>query len=114
MIDGHVYFWKYTKIKNGLITNEMKVLQKDFLPVDLANENKNDLKGIVAVQAHQTEDETMYLLNLAERNPVIKGVLGWIDLQNKNIEKKVALLFKAITDKEFQAYCSIRARRILY
>ena len=103
MIDAHVHFWKYNKIKDGWITNEMKVLQKDFLPVDLAKEIKeNDLEGIVAVQAHQTEDETMFLLNLAEKNPIVKGVVGWIDLQNKNIEKKLLYYSKQPLIKGFR------------
>lgn len=114
MIDAHVHFWKYNKIKDGWITNEMKVLQKDFLPVDLAKEIKeNDLEGIVAVQAHQTEDETMFLLNLAEKNPIVKGVVGWIDLQNKNIEKKLLYYSKLPLIKGFRHIVQSEPERFL-
>jgi L-fuconolactonase len=68
----------------------MKLLQRDFLPTDLTNEIKeNNVEGVVAVQADPSENETLFLLNLAEKNPVIKGVVGWIDLQNKHVEKKL-------------------------
>lgn len=91
MIDAHVHFWKYNKVRDAWITDEMKILQKDFLPADLENETlENDVEGIVAVQADQSENETAFLLNLSEKNRVIKGVVGWIDLQNKNVEKKLA------------------------
>lgn len=114
MIDAHVHFWKYNKIKDGWITNEMKVLQKDFLPVDLAKEIKeNDLEGIVAVQAHQTEDETMFLLNLAEKNPIVKGVVGWIDLQNKNIEKKLLYYSKLPLIRGFRHIVQSEPERFL-
>lgn len=114
MIDAHVHFWKYNKIKDGWITNEMKVLQKDFLPGDLAKEIKeNDLEGIVAVQAHQTEDETMFLLNLAEKNPIVKGVVGWIDLQNKNIEKKLLYYSKLPLIKGFRHIVQSEPERFL-
>ena len=114
MIDAHVHFWKYNKIKDGWITNEMKVLQKDFLPGDLAKEIKeNDLEGIVAVQAHQTEDETMFLLNLAEKNPIVKGVVGWIDLQNKNIEKKLLYYSKLPLIRGFRHIVQSEPERFL-
>ena len=90
MIDAHVHFWNYHKVRDAWITDEMKLLQRDFLPRDLTNEIKeNNVEGIVAVQADPSENETLFLLNLAEKNPVIKGVVGWIDLQNKHVEKKL-------------------------
>lgn len=90
MIDAHVHFWNYHKVRDAWITDEMKLLQRDFLPTDLTNEIKeNNVEGIVAVQADPSENETLFLLNLAEKNPVIKGVVGWIDLQNKHVEKKL-------------------------
>lgn len=90
MIDAHVHFWNYHKVRDAWITDEMKLLQRDFLPRDLTNEIKeNNVEGVVAVQADPSENETLFLLNLAEKNPVIKGVVGWIDLQNKHVEKKL-------------------------
>lgn len=90
MIDAHVHFWKYNPIKDAWITNEMQLLQRDFLAQDLQPVlQKNDVTGIVAVQADQSENETNFLLQLANKNPVIKAIVGWVDLQNENIENKL-------------------------
>jgi L-fuconolactonase len=90
MIDAHVHFWKYNKIKDAWITDEMKLLQNDFLTQHLQPvliENKID--GVIAVQADQSENETRFLLALANENAIIKGIVGWIDLQNENLENKL-------------------------
>jgi L-fuconolactonase len=47
------------------------------------------IEGCVAVQADQTEKETKFLLNLADRYDFIKGVVGWLDLQVEDIEEKL-------------------------
>jgi L-fuconolactonase len=39
----------------------------------------------VAVQASQSRSETDFLLQLAESNDFIKGVVGWVDLQADNL-----------------------------
>jgi len=90
MIDTHIHFWNYNKIKDAWITDEMKVLQRDFLPEHLENElSKNNVEGIVAVQADQSENETQFLSDLADKNSIIKGIVGWVDLQSANIERKL-------------------------
>ena len=95
MIDSHVHFWQYNPIKDAWINEEMAVLQRDFFPQDysqLTTENRID--GCVAVQADQSEQETDFLVNLAKNHPVIKGVVGWIDLQSKVIAEKLSFYAK--------------------
>ncbi len=59
----------------------MDVLKRDFLPGDLEPElRRAGFEGCVAVQARQTLEETRWLLELADRNPFIVGVVGWVDL----------------------------------
>lgn len=90
MIDAHVHFWKYNPIKDAWITDEMGLLQRDFFPQDLQPVlHENGVTGIIAVQADQSENETDFLLQLADKNPFIKGIVGWVDLQNKNLEDKL-------------------------
>ncbi len=90
MIDAHVHFWKYDKVKDAWITDEMKALQQDFLPQHLKPLLiQNGVNGMVAVQADQSESETEFLLSLATENPEIKGIVGWVDLQNENIEERL-------------------------
>jgi L-fuconolactonase len=77
-IDAHHHLWRYTAAEYGWIDEEMKVLRRDFLPRDLFAEMASaGIDGTVAVQARQTLEETRWLLDLAEENEAIRGVVGW-------------------------------------
>jgi L-fuconolactonase len=90
VIDSHVHFWKYDKKTYDWIDNSMKTLQQDYLPEHLSLVAKrNNVDGVVAVQATQTEMETHFLVELAKTHSIIKGVVGWIDLQAGNIEERL-------------------------
>jgi len=94
-LDSHQHFWKYDAIEYGWIDNSMQLLQRDFLPHDLeAILTENGFSGTIAVQARQSLAETRWLLDLAEKNPFIKGVVGWVDLCAKDIELQLAELSK--------------------
>lgn len=91
MIDTHVHFWEFDPIRDAWIDNTMKAIQRDFLPEDLEPLLlENEIDGIVAVQADQSETETQFLLKLAANNPKIKGVIGWIDLLRENLSERLA------------------------
>jgi L-fuconolactonase len=80
-IDAHQHFWQYMPEEYGWIGPQMAILQKDHLPGDLAPLlETTGLDGTVAVQARQSLEETAWLLALSDRYPVIKGVVGWVDL----------------------------------
>ncbi|MEO5908831.1 MAG: amidohydrolase family protein [Ginsengibacter sp.] len=103
MIDAHVHFWKFNKVKDAWITDEMKLLQSDYLPSHLDPILKeNNIDGIIAVQADQRENETRFLLRLANENPIIKGVVGWIDLQDENLDNKLLYYSKYSIIKGFR------------
>lgn len=90
IIDSHQHFWKYDPVRDSWIDDNMKELRRDFLPKDLAPLLKNNgIDGCVAVQADQSENETEFLLNLAQNNTFIKGVVGWVDLRADNIEERL-------------------------
>ena len=89
-IDSHVHFWKYNKVRDAWITDEMKVLQQDYLPEHLMlNLKRNGIDGCIAVQASQEEVETRFLVELSKTHNIIKGVVGWIDLRADNIEERL-------------------------
>jgi L-fuconolactonase len=80
-IDAHQHFWNYNRAEYEWISDEMAALQRDFLPEHLKPLlAANRFDGSVAVQARQSIEETLWLLELAERNECIKGVVGWVDL----------------------------------
>ncbi|MGC4021286.1 MAG: amidohydrolase family protein [Cyclobacteriaceae bacterium] len=90
IIDSHQHFWKYNPIRDGWINDKMKVLKRDFLPEDLEIRYKeNQIDGCVTIQADQSEDETNFLIGLANRNSFINGIVGWVDLCNENISSRL-------------------------
>jgi len=89
-IDTHVHFWKFNKKKDAWITDDMKLLRKDYLPEHIAlNLKRNGVAGCVAVQVDQSEVETRFLVELAKTHTIIKGVVGWVDLQAENIGERL-------------------------
>jgi L-fuconolactonase len=89
-IDSHQHFWNYNASEYGWISNEMAILQKDYLPEHLNIElSSMGFNGSIAVQARQSLEETQWLLNLAEQNNIIKGVVAWVDLCSHKIEEQL-------------------------
>jgi len=89
-IDAHQHFWNYCPEKHSWISDEMSVLKNDFLPNDLQpNLESIEFDACVAVQADQTEDETNFLIVLANQNSFIKGVVGWVDLRADNLRERL-------------------------
>ena len=61
-------------------------LCRDYLPGDLAPIlERNRFKATVAVQASHDLGETDWLLELAAQNPIIRGVVGWVDLTDPRV-----------------------------
>lgn len=85
-IDAHQHFWKYSVADYPWINDSMAVLKRDFLPDDLRPLlQSNGLDGSIAVQARQNLDETRWLLELADQNEFILGVVGWVDLCSPHV-----------------------------
>jgi len=90
-IDAHQHFWRYDPRRDAWITDEMSALKRDFLPDDLLPElAANGIGGSVAVQADQSENETLFLLDCAAQHPEIAGVVGWVDLRAPNVRERLA------------------------
>jgi L-fuconolactonase len=92
-IDSHQHFWIYNSAEFDWIDDSMAEIRRDFLPQDLAPELKsNAFDGSVVVQTRQTLEETRWLLELAEHNPSILGVVGWADLRSPEIRAQLSNL----------------------
>jgi L-fuconolactonase len=80
-VDSHQHFWKYDPVAYAWIDESMSALKEDFLPERLAPLlQRSGFHGSIAVQASTTVAETRYYLELARANPLIRGVVGWVDL----------------------------------
>jgi L-fuconolactonase len=90
-IDSHQHFWKYDPVAYDWIDERMGVLKRDFLPEHLLPElRRTGFQGCVAVQARQTLEETRWLLELADANPFVLGVVGWVDLRRADVKEQLA------------------------
>lgn len=91
VIDSHQHFWQFDPIRDAWIDESMQVIRGDFFPEQLAPVlAANGVHGCVAVQADQSEDETAFLLSLADQHDFIKGVVGWTDLRAANVKERLA------------------------
>lgn len=89
-IDAHQHFWKYDPVRDYWIDDSMEILKQDFLPQDLEpNLSASGFDGCMAVQADQSELETHFLLDLADRFDFIKGVVGWVDLKSTRVQERL-------------------------
>jgi L-fuconolactonase len=102
-IDAHQHFWRYDARRDTWIGDHMSVLKRDFLPADLAPElAANGIEASIAVQADQSEAETLFLLELANADPTIAGVVGWVDLRSANVEERLHFFSR------FEKLCGFR------
>lgn len=85
-LDAHQHFWNYTEKEYPWIPKNTP-LHRDWLPTNLAPLLQTaGLDGSIAVQARESVEESRWLLNLSNHNPIIKGVVGWVDLQADKVE----------------------------
>lgn len=79
-IDAHQHYWSIERGDYGWITPQVTTLYRDFSPPDLLlHLQKHQLAGSIVVQAAPTLEESLYILQLADKTPSILGVVGWID-----------------------------------
>lgn len=91
-LDSHQHFWRYDVTQYPWIPKGSP-LERDWLPADLAPLlAAAGLHGCIAVQARQTVEESRWLLSLAAESPIVKGVVGWVDLRSERAPEQLAEL----------------------
>jgi len=92
-IDSHQHFWRYRPQDYPWIDEGKGLLKRDFLPEDLEPLlSAQRFDGCIAVQAAHTPDETRFLLDLSDRHPFVRAVVGWVDLCAPDVERRLAEL----------------------
>jgi L-fuconolactonase len=92
VIDAHVHYWQVDRGDYGWLTPDLSIY-RDFLPEDAAPLfDAAGIDGIVLVQAAPTEAETRFMLSLAAADPLVRGVVGWIDLMAADAPDRLAAL----------------------
>lgn len=89
-IDAHQHCWQFDPVRDNWITADMSVIARDFMPADLLPIlQRNEIDGTVLVQTCHTEEDNRFMLQLADENSFIKGVVGWVNLHSFKIEDKL-------------------------
>jgi L-fuconolactonase len=82
-IDSHCHLWRYSSAEYAWISDDVRQLQRDFLPADLERElTQSGTRGAIAVQARQTIEETECLLAFADESEFLEGVIGWAPISS--------------------------------
>jgi L-fuconolactonase len=92
-IDSHQHFWDYVSHADDYVwmSDEQEALRRNYLPSDLEPLLQEvGYAGTIAVQAREMKAETEFLLGLAQAHPIIKGIVGWLDLCSPTIEAELA------------------------
>lgn len=72
---------------------EQPALCRDFELSDLKPVLQQvGINQVILVQAAQTVEETEFLLDCAEGDPAVGGVVGWTDLESKNVSAALSRL----------------------
>jgi L-fuconolactonase len=90
VIDAHQHFWKFDPVRDSWINDDMRVIQRDFMPDDLLPVLKaHGVDGCITVQSDQSETENTFQLAHADKHDFIRGVVGWVDLEADNLEDRL-------------------------
>ena len=82
-IDSHQHFWRPSRGDYHWLTPSMTALWHDFEPDQLRPQLlARGISGCIAVQAAESVEESLFLLDLARQHPWIEGVVGWVDLRS--------------------------------
>ena len=92
-IDAHQHSWTLSRGDYGWLTPDLQPIYRDFTPSDLAPLLKAaGIDGTVLVQAAPTVGETEFMLDIADKTPFVKGVVGWVDFEAADAPDQIVQL----------------------
>ena len=92
IIDAHQHFWDRSQPFDyeWLKEPQHAKINQDFLPGDLAKQiSQVGVDKTVFVQTQHNLEENRWALKLAEENPFLAGVVGWVDLASAECESQL-------------------------
>ncbi|WP_117195985.1 amidohydrolase family protein [Rhizobium terrae] len=92
-IDAHQHFWRIADRVGQWPPAELAAIHRDFMPDDMQPLLKEaGVDGTVLVQTMETQADTAFMLDLADRIPFILGVVGWTDMKATDASANIARL----------------------
>ena len=92
VIDTHVHLWRYASPWMAWLVDRppgWDVVRRDFTWTDLQHElDEAQVSDVILMQACTTPAETRMLLEVADAQPRVQGVVGWVTLQSASATKE--------------------------
>ncbi len=83
IIDSHVHIWDLIKVHYSWLQGDTSILARTYLPEELYPQlSKVNVTDAILVQAANNTEDTELMLTAAHENDWIKGVVGWVPLDN--------------------------------
>lgn len=95
IIDAHQHLWRIGQNGHEWPTADLKGIYRDFVPDDLATACEGlNITGTILVQSQPAATDTDWMLDIAAATPLIKGVVGWVDLTAPDAPQRIAVLVR--------------------
>ena len=92
-IDAHVHLWRLSRGDNVSLSPAMGPIWRDMEPDQLVPRMASaSVRRVIAVQAAETLAEALFLVGLANRYPIIAGVVAWVEPGSNSIVEECAAL----------------------
>jgi L-fuconolactonase len=89
-VDTHVHVWNFERAEYLWLKGDTSILNRSYHVEELEEEReKAGVTGGVLVQAANNFEDTDWMLEVAEKNKWIKGVVGWLPLMHPQQTAKV-------------------------
>lgn len=90
-IDSHHHIWDLSVREQGwMVGDEMKPVRRNFSMQDLREQSAGTgVEKTILVQTTATYDETPEFLAIANSDPMIAGVVGWLDMETLEAQDKL-------------------------
>lgn len=90
IIDSHQHFWQLDNPGHQWPDADWPRIHRDFGPDDLrATAQGCELAGTVLVQSQPDDRDTDWMLALARDEPLIKAVVGWVDMAAPHAPQRI-------------------------
>jgi L-fuconolactonase len=93
IVDAHHHFWDPARADYPWLTDELAPIRRAFGPDDLAPViEASGVEATILVQTRSSVEETAEFLATAAAAPFIRGVVGWVDLTDPDVDDHIAEL----------------------
>src|SRR5688572_1427814 len=90
IIDTHIHCWNFDRAEYEWLNNDTSILNRTYSINEIEEERKQvGITGGVLVQSANNFEDTDWMLEVAEKNDWITGVVGWLPLMQPGLSAKV-------------------------